>query len=374
MYYGKKGGMMSLPENSTTEHIRPKLMRRKLQRPILKRRKKSEIISGKSEKERKSGTKKKENINININNNINKLNSFSSYVHSSSTHSLERKNLPVFSDTRNTGEEKQDKPLSSKQKRVRLKNQDDYYHKKKFVSGKEPQITQKMELILKIWDNLAEQNNGLQTILDKKRTTKKFKQTCTVVRAFLNGTLLTNKLVIIPKYNKTKNLTKQNPLFFETYVHRLDLQMNDPDYKRLKFKGVDLLTFLAGQQYTGYPSVLLRYCMEEPERQIEYIWEDYFEEMEKEWRNISDKEEFNSTDYKNFDKYLEWGLRHFYQLKKNLTSLGDYIDEMEVLCFITFGTLRQFKNKGNSFNTGILNQEFFKTMMEDFRKFHRYTV
>ena len=54
--------------------------------------------------------------------------------------------------------------------------------------------------------------------------------------------------------------------------------------------------------------------------------------------------------------------------------MNDFDDELDVLEFFTFGVLRQMKEKGRSFSSGILNQDFFKVMMEELRQFHRYVV
>jgi len=271
------------------------------------------------------------------------------------------------------------KPVLNRSLRSKLKNQTTYNQKQKngTLAPKEASVTKALEEIFILWDNLAKETGRLTPIKNKKRTTKKFKETCLLVKAFLNGTLVEHKLVVPPKFIDCKkfNTNKKTIRDFEQHLVWLKVQLLGVDYKPLIIKQkMDLHFFLGGTLYTGIPSILLTYCWEEPKRKMPIQNEDSIQYITEPWKLISGCKSFGTKDINNFDIYLTWALPHFKRLRNNLDSLKNFDDEIDVMTFFTFGVLRNWKEQGKSFSSNILNQDFFKTMMEDLRKKHGYTV
>lgn len=352
-------------------------------------------------KERKSGTKKKEN-NILINNIYIEepftsrslrsllakgpsLTVFSEPQKKTGLKVLKRRKKPVkqeesaphLPEPAKAGKKDIEPKLSKVQKRTRLKYQETYNHpqKNKKLAPCDARITKAMEEIFKAWDDLAFETSHLVTIQDKKRSTKKFKETCSLVRSFLNGKLTDHKQVVVPKYFKIGPVQKKTVEDFKEHLHWLKLQLLDKNYKPLNFKNkIDLNFFLAGTMYTKFPSILLAFCWVAPKSQQVLKHSNDLQFITEPWKLITGNGEFSSRELEDFDTYLDWALPHFKRLHKNLDSLKNFDDEVDVMSFLTFGVLRQMKEKGKSFSSGILNQDFFRTMMEELRKKHGYTV
>lgn len=376
----------------------PVLQRRQKSSPLLQRRKKadSQVLGPEAPKERKSGTKKKENIIINNNKkNLSKaFTSFSSFqgpsipvspapIETSGVEVLKRRKrkekqqgAPHLAESAKADNKEKD-PLSKKQKRARLSFQETYNQpqKNKKLAPTSTQVTKAMKEIFALWDKACFETSQLVTIGDKRQDTKKFKNTCSLIRSFLNGTLLDHKLVVVPKYFKRPEPRKYTVQDFEKHLEYLKLQLVDKNYEPLNFREkVDLTFFFAGAMYTKFPSVLLAFCWNEPESKQVLDNEEDMQFITEPWKLISGTKSFSSRDLETFDTYLSWALPHFKRMHKNLDSLKNFDDEVDVMSFLTFGVLRNMKDRGKSFSPGILNQEFFRTMMEELRKKHGYTV
>ena len=353
-------------------------------RPILKRRSKLLLTSDPTkEKKEKEAKRKKINIyknkyNININlllyNNLYYNYNNKRFLDPEYFVSCISKNLNTdFRPVEKIGD-KDINTLSTKEKRSRLNYQEDYNEpkptKKPIIDGKPTKATL---LIFKAWDKLASKNTKITSIGDKRINTKKYRDTCSVVKSFVNGTLLKNILVTLPDFADNIKFTKNTSKDFEQCLCTLEtlFDRRNKNYRNFKNK-IDLFLFVAGHNFLQMPSILLQHCWEESEN-FGFNNEEYFPVLKDTWEDLTDTK-ITMQDRKNFDTYLEWGLPHFKSLKKGLVSMNDFDDELDVLEFFTFGVLRQMKKKGRSFSSGILNQEFFKVKMEELRKFHRFTV
>ena len=310
--------------------------------------------------------RKKESIIIN-NNKKNLSKAFTSFS------SCQGPSIPVH-----TGPVKaEEQPLSKKQRRARLSFQGDYNQtqKNKKLAPTNTRVTKAMKKIFVLWDQLAFETSRLVTIGEKKQDTKKFKTTCALIQSFLNGTLPEHKLVVVPRYFKRPEVQKYSVQDFAKHLEYLKLQLVDKNYEPLKFKEkIDLTFFLAGTLYTKFPSILLAFCWNEPKSVQSFENTDDMQFITEPWKLISGKQTFSSKDLETFDSYLSWALPHFKRMHKNLDSLKNFDDEVDVMSFLTFGVLRNMQEKGKSFSPGILNQDFFRTMMEELRKKHGYTV
>ena len=353
-------------------------------RPILKRRSKFTPICDPNQKNKKKERSKerkikkiiiKNNININYlllynNLDIYKIRKFQNTTYPVFSNFLER----FFPKNEKTTKEHNggQGSLSTKNKRSLLNYQEDYAHYKK-EPIKDGKPTKNTLLIFKIWDGLVKRNTKLASIGDKRKNTKKYRDTCSAVRAFIDGTLLINKLVILPNFANNIEFTKNTPEDFKQYLATFEALLNWRTKNKFLFKfKIDLLFFVAGHGFLRKPSILLEHCWEEPQN-FGFNNEEYFPVLKDTWEDLTGNK-ITMQDRKNFDIYLEWGLLHFKSLKKGLNSMNDFDDELDVLEFFTFGVLRQMKEKGRSFSSGILNQDFFKVMMEELRQFHRYVV
>lgn len=267
--------------------------------------------------------------------------------------------------------------MSLEQRRKTLKNQKLYRQKhNESIVEEKPRITKNVQRMFNLWDELAGKINILSPMSKKLKTGKKFKQSCSLCNAFFKGTLPNNKLTILPEYHKLKlnEPIKQTLSNFKKYLHWFELQLLDSSYKSLIFTKVDLNLFLAGDEYLSIPSILFTWCWKEPKRIITFNYEEYFPLLIDGWEEAGGYGTFTTKDLQNFDIYFAWALPHFQALRKDFNSLKSFEDHLDILEFFTLGVLRKFKDKGKSFSTGILNQEFFKNMMEDLRKYHGYTV
>lgn len=93
------------------------------------------------------------------------------------------------------------------------------------------------------------------------------------------------------------------------------------------------------------------------------------------WLLLVGAEELSINDKKNFSEYVKWALPYFRDQWNGYNSLhSSFATPLEVLDFLTFGTLRRFKAKGKTVSSNILNQDFFKGLIEEFRISHGYTV
>jgi len=272
---------------------------------------------------------------------------------------------------------KENEPLNKKQKRARLSFQETYNQrqKNKKLAPTDARVTKAMKEIFVLWDEACFETSRLVIIGDKRQNTKKFKETCSLIQAFLNGNLWEHKLVMLPRYFNKPEKKKSTVQDFAKHLEYLKLQLMDKNYESLNFKNsIDLTFFLAGAQYTKFPSVLLAFCWEAPESTQVLDNEEDIQFITEPWKLISGKQTFSSKDLETFDSYLSWALPHFKRMQRNLDSLKNFDDEVDVMTFLTFGVLRNMKERGKSFSPGILNQEFFRTMMEELRKKHGYTV
>lgn len=337
--------------------------------PILKkRRKRSDKLQVKVKlKKRKSGTKKKKNNYININNNI--INNSIDSISRSAGDAARGARINIYNK-----KEKEKKEKNKKRKRNLFSNQS-YNHKHSLVNKKEPEVTKKMKGIFNLWDNLAEKHGNLSFVKNQKKTSKAYKATCSLVRSFLNGKLVKNPNTVIPKYeNDFKYRTSL--VDFAEYLFWFDQRIRGDNCERFHMRNgkISLFIFLGGIQYTGFPSILLTWCRFPPKPVVEYFYDEYFPVLESKWASLGGKTKLNQKDYENFDAYLKWAIPHFNLQKKNFTSMNHFVDGMAVLEFFTFGTLKKFTENKQSFSSGILNQEFFRQMIEDLRLFHGYVV
>lgn len=262
-------------------------------------------------------------------------------------------------------------------KRALLNKQTKYNNlaPKKISEPTKREVPKKMEMIFILWDNLVAKHNNLVPIKNKKRTTKAFKLVKSLVNSFLRGTLPQNSNVVLPtnvdNYPKIKNTPKD----FAEYLFWFHRQLIGDHCKKITFKGrLNLATFLGGVPYSGMPSYFLRFCLTEPGGNKSYKHAEYFPILKSKWAEYGGINNFRNKDYENFDAYLSWAIPQFTRWRKNLNSMSNFEDEIDVLEFFTFGTLKKFKERRKSFSTGILNQEFFKKMIEELRLFHGYTV
>jgi len=272
---------------------------------------------------------------------------------------------------------KEQEPLSKKQRRARLNFQKTYNQrqKNKKLAPKNVMVTKAMEEIFKYWDQIAYETSNLVPMKGKRRDTKIFKGTCSLIRAFLNGTLPEHKQVVVPKYFNRGEVQKKTPEDFKEHLHWLKLQLVDKNYKPLKFtEKIDISFFLAGAMYTKFPSLLLAFCWKAPESIQVLEHDEDLQYITEPWKLITGNKSLSSRDLETFDTYLDWAIPHFKRLHGNLDSLRNFDDEVDVMTFLTFGVLRNMKENGKSFSPGILNQDFFRTMMEELRKKHGYTV
>lgn len=93
------------------------------------------------------------------------------------------------------------------------------------------------------------------------------------------------------------------------------------------------------------------------------------------WLLLVGKEELSIGDKKIFSEYLKWALPHFTEQWNGYNSLrSSFATPLDVLDFLTFGTLRRYKAKGKTVTPTILKQDFFHGMIEEFRISHGYTV
>ena len=360
---------MQRRKKSTTK---PEICIESSKRPVLQLRKRKssveELSSDRNKEKKKEKKQKKKENKKNNNNNIiyNKASKLKNKPYTSYKPNFSDLEVENRSDSlRNKNEKKG----STRSLRSKLNNTLVPVKRKKQIKVKAPNVEQKIQNILNLWDKLADDYpTQLRLMRTRRKDTKIYRKIISVVRSLLNGKILENRNIYLPqKINfEIREFTEKD---FVQFLSNFEKRIINREFN---FKSkIDLFLFLAGNTFFTLPSILLTSCLQEKE--IKTQFPNYMPLLKKQWLSLGGNT-LKTKDYENFDIYLCWALPYFKKLKRNLDSLNSFDDEIDVMDFFTFGTLRKFKERGKSFNTGILNQDFFKTMMEDMRKFHGYVV
>jgi hypothetical protein len=213
--------------------------------------------------------------------------------------------------------------------------------------------------MITFWNEIASECAYMSALAIRKAPTKRMVNTARVCRRFLSGELNKEIEFVAPKEG-----VKHKPYSFDNFCEAV--RFWEDNHLNVQ---VGLLEFICGSRYAPYPSIFFRYCVNNIGKTTANL-----KIFSKQWEKFTGKEA-SKLDTIQFHTYLNWAEPHFEKLYKRLRSLkSTYPSSSAVIILITFGTLREFTKSGKEVSSGILNQDFFKTLMEDFRKNKGYVV
>lgn len=230
---------------------------------------------------------------------------------------------------------------------------------------------------IQIWNKFGENLDTVQRIkipsFKHPEITKTYKLSIDCSKWLLNGSLFNKKEFVPPKFNGIDKRA-YNLVEFKRYLKHYEYLVRSKKDRFLFNTKLTLIKFILGDNYTQMPSVLFSKCINPPAgfKESSYYDEetkDVFESLIELNPNIVE----TPVEVMKISEFLEWGLPYYTELWENLHSLRSYYSSPSgALLQFTFGALKQFKEKGKSVSPSLLNQPFFKDMIEEYRKFQGF--
>lgn len=233
-------------------------------------------------------------------------------------------------------------------------------------------LKKSMEMMV-IWNESVKHVKCLQAINlpSTDNVSKIFVKTLKICRKFLNGNLIKSK-EFTPPYNIEPESRRYSVDEFKSGLSVFLIKLPKIHWMHKRKTKMSLVEFLAGEQvYANISSQFFLYFTPD------FVGRDTEEMsiMTDRWLLLTGEDEVSMSDKKNFSDYLKWATEHFQTQYKGFRSIrSSFSDWVAAMDFITFGTLRRYNARTPIKSSGILNQDFFKGMMEEFRISHGYTV
>lgn len=232
--------------------------------------------------------------------------------------------------------------------------------------------TNKAMEMIKLWNQFGTYLDSTQKVVVSKPT-KTLQKTLDACKWYLNGTIFVRKEFVYPQFNRIDK-RKYSIKEFKQSLDYFEFLVRHSRNHFLQSRKFSLLTYILGDIYTQTSSILFSHCSNEPDgfkKPIKITTEskEFLELLE----SLNDNFENSQKDCENVDKFLQWGIPYYTELWENLNSLRSYYDSpFGILFQFTFGALRQFKEKGRSVSSSLLNQPFFRDMIDEYRKFQGF--
>lgn len=233
-------------------------------------------------------------------------------------------------------------------------------------------LKKSMEMMV-IWNESITHISCLQGVQlpSTNNVTKSFIKTLKICRKFLNGNLIKSK-EFTPPYNIEPESRRYSVDEFKSGLSVFLIKLPKIHWIHKRKARMTLIEFLAGEQvYSNIQSQFFLYFTPD------FVGRDTEEMsiMTDRWLLLTGDDEVSLSDKKNFHDYLQWATEHFKNQYNGFRSIrSSFSDWIAAMDFITFGTLRRYNARTPIKSSGILNQDFFKGMMEEFRISHGYTV
>jgi len=181
--------------------------------------------------------------------------------------------------------------------------------------------------MIKYWNEKCAEFNRFPKPLNemhKGEQTKTYKTVVEACRNFVGGSLFTSGKGIIPEHLKDRKHFIRPYTYedFVVFVDRFCRMLHDNNLKPVckvsLRENCTLKDFLIGNVFTGKPSMLLLWCLEEPEPVRTMKHPEFLKTIELAWLKYKPGD-LSTKDFENFDRMLTW-LVPFARTRLNITS------------------------------------------------------
>lgn len=179
-------------------------------------------------------------------------------------------------------------------------------------------VPKDVRYMIAYWNEQSDKNkNKPKKVLEffNGKQSKTFKTLVKTCKDFLSGRLYDPEKGngIVPSTFENKSEEINRPFTykeFTKFVDRFVVVLTDKNYqpysKAFLRDNCTLSTFLAGNGFSKSPSLLLAFCMKDPEPVFQFKYKEFHKCLELAWKEYRPEDKLNGKDHQNFDKLCRW--------------------------------------------------------------------